>query len=84
MTNIIRFPSRIPEPDDYSTEVTGTIRGDTGEADSPLSVYSTRFFGSEHFADGCLHLAITATHAACAIVLTPGQARDLALFILKD
>ena len=92
MTNVLKF-SRPPEDDPgclYEANISGTIHGNTeGESDAPLEVYVARFFGSEHFTDGTVHLAVTQpdslySHPSCSITLTPAQARDLALYLLQS
>lgn len=89
MTNVIQF-SRPPEvdPDCFAANISGSIHGNTvGESDVPLEIYVARFFGSEHFTDGTVHLAVTqpdSLYPSCSITLTPAQARDLALYLLKS
>lgn len=91
MSNVIKF-SRPPEVDHdfYAPDISGAIAGNTeGESAVPLEIYVARFFGSEHFTDGTVHLAVTQpgslySHPFCSITLTPAQARDLALYLLKS
>lgn len=92
MTNVIQF-SRSPEVDHdclYAANISGAIHGNTaGESDSALALYVDRFWGSEHFTDGTVHLAVTQpdslySYPACSITLTPTQARDLALCLLQS
>lgn len=90
MPNVIKF-SRPPEVDPdclYAANISGAIVGNTdGESDSTLEIYVARFFDSEHFTDGTVHLAVTQPDRlspSCSITLTPAQARDLALCLLKS
>lgn len=90
MNNVIQF-SRPPEVDTgcFAANISGAIHGSTaGESDTALAIYVDRFFGSEHFTDGTVHLAVTQpdslhSYPACSITLTPTQARDLALCLLR-
>lgn len=91
MSNVIEF-SRSPEVDPvlYTAKISGEIFGNTaGESAAHLEITVARFFGSEHFTDGTVHLAVTQpdslySYPSCSITLTPAQARDLALSLLKS
>lgn len=91
MSNVIKF-SRPPEVDPgcFAANISGSIIGNTaGESDAPLEIHVASFFGSEHFTDGTVHLAVTQpdslySYPSCSITLTPAQARDLALSLLQS
>ena len=91
MSNVIQFsrPLEVDPACVYTANISGAIVGNTvGESDVALEIYVARFFGSEHFTDGTVHLAVTQSdslysYPSCSITLTPAQARDLALNLLK-
>lgn len=87
MAEIIQFPFD-NDPALFAESAEGVIIGSTdGDKDSLLEIYVARFFGSDHFQDGAVHIGIhyntSDQQVACSITLTADQAHRLALSLLK-
>lgn len=88
MSNVIPITDFHADPALFAEGVEGSISGSTeGEEDRPLEIYVARFFGSDHFHDGTVHIGIhdnsTKEQVSCSIILTANQAHRLALSLLK-
>lgn len=89
MSNVIKITDFYTDPALFSECVEGSINGSTeGEVDRSLEIYVARFFGSEHFHDGTVHIGIhdnsTEEQVSCSVILTANQAHRLALALLKS